>query len=190
MKTVRLAPSGPVSLATFLIGGPLIYVPVVLAFGGNWWALNPITALGGAMIWTVGLSNPGLWLLTWIPTAVAALICAYLLQRLAATTWYVRANRFGVLTVGAVASGFTSGAVYLACSRIALRTMAVGAAQDKMTSYVASPSTRYPAGVRFAMLGYGVPAVFVIGALLGGGLAWIAYGQNRSQNGDGPKTAN
>jgi len=37
-------------------------------------------------------------------------------------------------------------------------------------------------GVRFAMLGYGVPLVAVVGALLGGGLTW--WSQSFGRPGD------
>jgi hypothetical protein len=174
------APTTRAALATFLIGGPLIYVPVLLAFGGNLWALNPISALLGATMWFLGVVNPGLWLVTWIPTAVAALACGCLLRSMAATAWYARTGRGGVLILGAALCGLTSGIVYLSCSRMALLFMPVGSAQSKITSYAVSP---YPAGTRIAMLGLGVPLVIVIGALLGGGLTWAAYSRNRTKSG-------
>jgi hypothetical protein len=40
----------------------------------------------------------------------------------------------------------------------------------------------YSSGTRIAMLCYGVPLVSVIGALLGGWLAWWSYPRNRPSN--------
>jgi hypothetical protein len=178
LTTSAFAPTTRAALVTFLIVGPLIYVPVLLAFGGNPWALNPIGALFGAIFWILGVHNPGLWLVTWIPTGLAAVASAYLLRRLAATRWYAGAGRAAVLILGAALCGLVSGVIYLACSRVALMIAPVGSAQTPVTSYAMSP---HPAGTRFAMLGNGVPLVIVIGALLGGGLAWAAYPRNRSQ---------
>jgi hypothetical protein len=180
LSTSALAPTTRTALTTFLIGGPLIYVPVSLAFGGNPWALNPLTALFGAIFWILGVHNPGLWLVTWIPTGVAALACAYLLRRLATTAWYASAGRGAVLVLGSLLCGLVSGVVYLVCSRVALTIASVGSSQTTVSSYSMGP---YSAGTRFAMLGCGVPVVMIIGALLGGGLAWTAYPRNRSQMG-------
>lgn len=164
--------STTVALITFLVGGPLIYVPVLLAFGGNVYALNPMTWMFGAAFWITALGNPMLWLMTWIPTASAAIVCSVALRRLARAHWYGRSPRWVVLAIGSIVCGILSGLVYLCCSRLGVWLGPAMPYQSAPPSYASAP---FAAGVHLAMLGYGVPLVVVIGALLGGALTWWSY---------------
>jgi hypothetical protein len=185
MNSASFAPTNRAALITFLIGGPLTYVPVLLAFGGNLFALNPLTWVLGALVWILGLRNPALWLVTWIPTATAALGCSWVLRRLAETTWYARTRRTLVLIVGSALCGLISGFVYLCSSRLAVLISPVSSLQSAAPSYA---SATYNAGTRIATLWYGAPLVIAIGALLGGGLAWWSYPLNRSVPRPAPST--
>jgi hypothetical protein len=179
MINPNTAPSIKISLITFLVGGPLIYAPVLLAFGGNVHALDPITWMFSAAFWITALGNPMLWLTTWIPTASAAIVCSVALRRLARTPWYGRSPGWVVLAIGSVVSGFLSGLVYLFCSRL---SVALGPVNHGQLTPPMEPYSLHADGVRFAMLGYGVPLVAVVGALLGGGLAWCSHSFDRSGN--------
>ncbi len=179
MVTPYFAPTTRAALITFLIAGPLIYLPVLLAFGGNMYFLHPLTWMIGGKFWIMSLRNPVFWLVTWVPTATAAVACSFVLRRLAGTSWYARTRRGVVLSIGGVLCGLISGLVYLFGARLAAlidpETPAQSAAAANLTSV-------YSSGTRFALLWYGVPLVTVIGALLGGWLAWSSYPRNRSRN--------
>lgn len=177
VSSPTIGPSMTITLITFLVGGPLIYVPVLLAFGGNVHALDPVTWMLGAVFWIRALGHPTLWLMTWIPTALAAIVCSVALRRLARTHWYGRSPRWVVLAVGCIVYGFLSGSVYSCSSRFGVW---LGPVKTFQLAPPSNADAQLAAGVRFALLGYGVPLVVVIGALLGGALAWWSYPSNQA----------
>jgi len=111
--TRYFAPTTNAVLLTFLIAGPLAWLPILLAVSGNLYFLHPLIWMAGGMFWIMSLRNPTLWLVTWIPTVTSALACAFVLRRIAGTYWYPRTRRGLVLSIGGVLCGLISGLVYL-----------------------------------------------------------------------------
>jgi len=171
------APTTKAALLTFLIAGPLFWLPILLAFSSNVYFLHPLTWMIGGIFWIMSLRNPTLWFVTWIPTATAAVACAFVLRRMAGTSWYSRTRRGLVLSIGGVLCGLISGLIYLFGARL---VALIDPETSVQSAAAANLRDLYSSGTRIAMLWYGVPLVSVIGALLGGWLAWWSYPRNRS----------
>jgi hypothetical protein len=132
--------------------------------------------------------SPKFWLLTWIPTASAAVACSYALRAFARSVWYGKIGPAIKLTTSAVLSGVISGAIFEVGYQISLiihpePRIAEGSAQ---AIALANYQSQLPAGHQFAMLFGGVPLVVVIGAVLGVLLCWPSMYINASMH---PKTA-
>jgi hypothetical protein len=175
--TIRhFSPTTRSALITFLIAGPILWLPVLLTFSGQFFQGLAIWYFG-AWAWIYSLANPSLWLMNWIPTAIAAIACSFVLRRLAGNSWYMRRRRWTASGIGSVLCGLISGLVYLCCSSLALL---IDPGTPAQSAAAASLTSLSPSGAQFAMLWNGVPLVTVIGALLGGWLAWWSYYSNRS----------
>ncbi len=188
---LRYAPTTKAALAGFLIGGPLLWLPVYAVISGavasrpSFISFAPIL---GFWLWLMAAVSPKFWLLTWIPTASAAVACSYALRAFARSVWYGKIGPAIKLTTSAVLSGVISGAIFEVGYQISLiihpePRIAEGSAQ---AIALANYQSQLPAGHQFAMLFGGVPLVVVIGAVLGVLLCWPSMYINASMH---PKTA-
>jgi hypothetical protein len=177
--TPQYAPTTRAALLTFLILGPLIYLPVLMAMSGSAFFLHPLTWIIGALLWIMSFKHPVFWLVTWIPTATAAIACSFALRRLARTSWYSNHGHGVAVGIGALLCGLISAVIYFCGASLAAwidpETPVQSAAAANLTS-------AYSTGTHVALLWHGVPLVAVIGALLGGALAWWSYPLNQAKN--------
>ncbi len=168
----QYAPTTGFAVAVFLIGGPLIYFPVVMAFQGDL-IHAPITAITGFILWSILLLSLSGWFMGWIPTTAAAVICAYCLRALARNAHYRRMGKVVRLVMSAILCGMISGIVYFPCSRISAIIhppppgYTEGAVGRALTEH-------YPMGIRLTSFGGGVLVVIITGSILGTWLAWRA----------------
>jgi hypothetical protein len=175
---IHYAPTTRFAVAVFLIGGPLIYFPVDMAFQGDL-VHAPITAIYGFMFWSILLLSLSGWFMGWIPTTAAAVICAYCLRALARNAHYQRMGNVVRLVMSAILCGLISGIVYFPCLRIAIIIhppppgYMEGVARSALTEH-------YPMGIRLTSFGGGVLVVIVTGSILGTWLAWRADTFNAS----------
>jgi hypothetical protein len=178
------APTTKAALALFLIGGPLLYWPVLLIFEGDF-AHIPLMSLGGAVAWSIMALVPSGWFVTWIPTAAAAIILAYALRLLAARSWYTRATKAVKLMLAGAISAIISEICYEPGYALA-NAIHPGptptlqeAAQNAAINRAAEDLSPFPAGAHFVSGWHLAPVVIVTGAILGVILAWIATNANR-----------
>lgn len=170
------APSNRFALISFLIGGPMLYLPVFQAFQGD--LLHaPIAALFGIFAWLIFLMTISGWFISWIPTTLSALTCAYALRYLAQQNWFASNRLFVRTSSAAVLCGIISGAIYLACFKIS------GVIHPPPAGYKPAPAMQYPLGIQLTSYKGGVLVVTCVGTLLGIWLAWRAGARNASRAG-------
>lgn len=178
------APTTGTALALFLIGGPLLYWPVMLVFEGDFTHI-PIMVLGGAVAWSIAALVPSGWFITWIPTSAAAVIVAFALRLLAARSWYTKATKAVRLMLGGVISAIVSEICYETGYALSnaihpgpMPKTPQEAAQNAAINRAAEDLSPFPAGAHFISRWHLAPVVIVTGAILGIILAWIAISAN------------
>jgi hypothetical protein len=168
----RFAPTTRYAVVSFLIGGPLLYIPVFMAFQGD--VIHaPIYAGVGFLMWFAFFFSADGWLGSWIPTVAAGVICACCLRALARSGQYARRGRGVKLLISGMLCGLISGGVYYLCLQVAtfIHPPPPGNAQTVAGETL---TQLYPIGIRLTSLGGGVLVVIVVGSILGTWLAWRA----------------
>lgn len=188
-NTARLkyAPTTKVALASFLIGGPLLWLPTYTVISGaviSRPAFISIAPFLGLWLWIMAAASPKFWLVTWIPTASAAVGCSYALRVFARSVWYRKIGSTIKLVTSAVLCGAISGAIFEFGYQMTLiihpePSIAEGSAQSIA---LANYQSQLPAGHHFALLFGGLPLVMLIGAILGIWLSWRSISVNASLN--------
>jgi hypothetical protein len=183
----KYAPTTKSALAGFLIGGPLLWLPIYAVISGavaSRPAFISFAPILGFWLWFIAAASPKFWLLTWIPTASAAVACSYALRVFARSIWYGKIGSAIKLTISAVLCGVISGAIFEVGYQISLiihpePSIAEGSPQ---AIALANYQSQLPAGHHFAMLFGGVPLVVAIGAVLGLWLSWCSMSVNASMH--------
>jgi hypothetical protein len=115
------------TLLTFVIGGPLLWLPILMVwalivghdFHGEHWSALLLTPAMGGFFWCLAAIFPRGWLFTWIPTLGAALLYREVVNRLERARDLRSSTRLGSMVLHFVIAAAISALVFSSCVAIA-----------------------------------------------------------------------